>query len=264
VSKKLSVNKLQEGLRTKSFGRSLFFSHSVSSTNDWAKELASLGAAEGTVAVAETQTHGRGRLNREWFSPSGGLWFSVILKPSLRAAEASKLVFVAGLAVAEVLHEQYGLKAETKWPNDVLINGRKICGILAEMSTTGEKVSFVVLGLGVSANFSVRAALPESLWKTATSLADEIRRKVSLDCLFKALVEKLESHYQMLLREGFDSVLGKWKMYAGFLEQQVEVVDQDKRVRGVAIDVDSDGMLVLKLEDGSLKRFAIGDVSVLW
>jgi len=263
VPTKLSVAKLQEGLQTKHFGRSIFFSQSVDSTNEWAKKLAKLGAAEGTIAIAQIQTAGRGRLRRKWNSPEGGLWFSVILRPSINANEAVRLVFVAGLAAAEVLREQYGLQTETKWPNDVLIRGQKICGVLAELSTTDGNVDFAILGLGVNANFRVESALPESLWETATSIADETGKKVGLDCLFRALIEKLEGYYGVFLKEGFGAVLEKWKIYAGFLGRRVEILDHGERVRGTAPDVDADGFLALKLEDGSLRRFVTGDVSVL-
>jgi BirA family biotin operon repressor/biotin-[acetyl-CoA-carboxylase] ligase len=188
----MRVEKLQEGLCARRFGNSIFFSRAVGSTNDWAKELAEHGAAEGTVAIAETQTAGRGRLDRTWVSPKGGLYFSVILRPRLKPAEAVRLVFVAGLAVAEALSEKHGLKAETKWPNDVLVNGRKVCGILSEMNATGEKVNFVILGVGVNANFDVKKALPEELWESATSLECELGRRVELEELFRMLLEKLE------------------------------------------------------------------------
>lgn len=260
---KLSADRLQEGLQTKRFGRNIFFSQSIGSTNEWAKKLAKFGASEGTVAIAKIQTAGRGRLCRNWISPEGGLWFSVILRPRISASEAVKLVFVAGLVVAEVLHEQYDLQAETKWPNDVLIKGQKVCGVLAEMSTTGGKADFVILGLGVNANFHVKIAFPKGLWGTATSITDETRKKVDLDYLFRALIEKLEDYYGVFLKDGFGAVLKEWKMYAGFLGRRVDIVDHGERVRGTASDVDEDGLLVLKLEDGSLRHFVIGDVSVL-
>ncbi len=259
---KINPDRLQEGLRTRRFGRRIFFSHVVCSTNDWAKELALLGAPEGTVAIAQTQTGGRGRLGRVWFSPDGGLWFSIILKPKLKAAEAVKLVFVAGLAVAEVLRELYGLKVETKWPNDVLVDGRKICGVLAEMSTVGEKVNFVVLGIGVNANFEARKVFPEELWESATSLMNELGRKVKLEELFRVLLEKLDSVYEQFLKEGFSLILERWKSCAGFLGKQVEIADETERLCGLALDVDSEGALVLGLKDGATRHVFVGDLSM--
>jgi BirA family biotin operon repressor/biotin-[acetyl-CoA-carboxylase] ligase len=259
---KLNVDRLQEGLRTKRLGRSVFFSSVVGSTNEWAKELAAYGAAEGTVAVAETQTCGRGRLGREWFSPGGGLWFSVVLRPELKPVEAVGLVFVSGLAVADVLRELYGLKSETKWPNDVLVNGRKVCGILTEMNTIGEKVNYVIVGIGVNANFDVEKVFPEELRVIATSLENELGRKVRLEELFKALLEKLENFYELFMKEGFDPILKEWKKYAGFLGCQVEVASGIEKWVGLALDVENDGALIMRLEDGTVKRVFVGDATL--
>jgi len=258
----VKVNRLQEGLRTKRFGRNIIFLHEVGSTNDLAKELAGYGAGEGTVVVAETQTCGRGRLDREWVSPKGGLWFSIIFRPELKPAEAFGLVFVSGLAVAEVLCDLYDLKAETKWPNDVLVNERKVCGILTELNTTGERINYVIVGVGVNANFDVAKVFPEEMRKVATSLENGLGRKVSLEELFKALLEKLENIYELFLKEGFGPVLEKWKAYAGFLGRQVEVASDSEKLCGLALDVDSEGALVLRIEDETVGRVFAGDLSL--
>jgi len=258
----MNVDRLHEGLRTKCFGRNILFLREVGSTNDLAKELAGYGAVEGTVVVAETQISGRGRLDREWISPKGGLWFSVILRPELKPAEAVVLVFVAGLAVAEVLRELYGLRVETKWPNDVLVNGRKVCGILTEMNTTGEKVNYAMVGVGVNVNFDVAKVFPEELRKVATSLENMLGRKVRLEELFRALLEKLENIYGLFLEKGFGPVLGKWKTYAGFLGCQVEVASGTEKWVGLALDVENDGALVMRLEDGTVKHVFVGDATL--
>jgi len=258
----LDLNRLQTGLQTKVLGRIIFLSKEVGSTNEWAKELARLGASEGTVAIAETQTHGRGRTGRKWISPRGGLWFSVILRPKLSPQDTTKLTFVASLAVVEVLHKLYRLSAETKWPNDVIVNGRKICGILSEMATSGRDVSFVVVGIGVDVNFNVERFFPASFRPFATSVQDELGRKVSLEELFRTLLEKLEGIYGLLTGKGFCPVLEEWKRYAGFLGHEVEVSDHDGKICGLAFDVDQEGALVLRLEDGTLKHVLAGDVSL--
>lgn len=258
----LNVDTLQIGLRTKCFGRKIFFSREVGSTNDWAKELALLDAPEGTVAIAETQTVGRGRIGREWVSPKGGLYFSIVLRPKLKVDETVKLVFVAGLAVAEALHELYGLKAETKWPNDVLLNGRKVCGILSETNITGEVANFVVVGVGVNANFLVEEALPETLWDSATSLIAVLGRMVLLDVLFRTLLERFENLYDLFLKDGFSQILEKWKKHAGFFGKHVEVTCGNENLAGLALDVEDDGSLALKLEDGTVKHIFVGDVSL--
>jgi BirA family biotin operon repressor/biotin-[acetyl-CoA-carboxylase] ligase len=258
----LKIDKIQENLQTKKLGKKIIYLHEIGSTNDLAKELANYGAPEGTIVIAETQTTGRGRLNRKWFSPRGGLYFSIILKPKLKAKETIKLVFVAGLAVAEVLHENYGLNVETKWPNDVLVNGRKVCGILSEMNTKGERVNYVVIGVGINANVNVKKGFPEELKTVATSIENELGRKVRLEELLKLLLEKLDILYEQFLEEGFLQVLKRWKEYASFLGKEVEVMDEVKRLHGLALDVDDEGALVIKLEDGTVKRVFVGDVSL--
>lgn len=259
---KLNVDKLQEGLRTKRLGRKIFFSHEIGSTNSWAKELALLGAEEGTVAVAETQMAGRGRLERVWVSPKGGLYFSVIFRPELTPTQATKLVFVAGLAVAEALHELYCLKTETKWPNDVLVNRRKVCGILAEMNTTDDSVNFVLVGIGINANFDTKNALTQELWEDTTSLENELDKRVQLDALFRAVVERLECIYELFLEEGFALVLREWKKHAGFLGCKVKAVSDAEEWVGRALDVGDDGALTIELEDGTVKSILVGDVSL--
>jgi biotin-[acetyl-CoA-carboxylase] ligase BirA-like protein len=261
MSKRLNVARLQEELQTRWLGRNVFFSREVGSTNEWAKELARLGACEGTVVLAETQTAGHGRLGREWHSPVGGLWFSVILRPQFKPAESARLVFAAGLAVAETLREQYGLKVETNWPNDVLVDGRKICGVLTEMNSVGGKVNFVVVGVGVNVNFDVGKVFPEELQETATSLKKECGEQVSLDELLRVLLVKLEKTYELFTTGGFLPVLAEWRKYARFLGSQVEVSTDDGRLQGVALDVDEEGALLLKQENRLVKRAFFGDMS---
>ncbi|UCE28482.1 MAG: biotin--[acetyl-CoA-carboxylase] ligase [Candidatus Bathyarchaeota archaeon] len=262
MSAKIRLNQLQDGLRTKRFGRKILFYHKTGSTNDWAKELARCGTREGTVVIAETQTNGRGRLDRKWVSPIGGLWFSLILRLELHPSEALKLTFVAGLAVAKVLHDMFDLRVETKWPNDVLVKGRKICGILTEMNTTGETVNFVVVGVGVNTNFDVEKTFQEPLKRTATSLENELGRKVRLEELFKSLLEELENLYDHFTKEGFDSILKEWKSYASFLGHQVEITGPAGKLSGLALDVNNDGVLILKLEDGRMRHVFVGDISL--
>jgi len=259
VQANIDLNKLLEGLDTKRVGRSVFFKRSVASTNSWARRFARLGACDGTVFLAESQTAGRGRLKRKWVSPAGGLWFSVVLRPKLKLAEAFGLVFVSSLAVAEVLEELYGLKTQVKWPNDVLVDSKKVCGILAETKLESKNVEYVVVGVGINANFGVKS-LPEDLWKTATSLEDELGRKIELEMLFEALLEKLERLCDVFLEKGFSVVLDEWKKHAGFLGCPVEVVSMDERLAGLALDVDSSGSLVLRLGDGTVKHVFVGDV----
>jgi BirA family biotin operon repressor/biotin-[acetyl-CoA-carboxylase] ligase len=260
VSTNIRLERLRESLCIERFGKRIFYSRVVSSTSDWAKELVKMGAEEGTVTLAQTQTAGRGRLGRKWDSPIGGLWFSIILRPNQKASEAIKLVFVASLAVAEVLHEKYRLRTETKWPNDVLVEGRKICGILVEMNTKGEDVNYAIVGVGLNANFCADDTLSETVRPRVTSIEMELGRKIRLEGLLQALLEKIENVYFEFARAGFAPILEKWKTYAGFLGHMVVVSDQEERLKGLALDVDSEGALILKLRDGTTKRIIVGNV----
>jgi len=248
--------------RTKIVGRMILFSRKVTSTNDWVRRITSAKVPEGVVVVAETQTGGRGRLGRKWFSPKGGVWFSVLLKPKMKAAETAKLVFVASLAVAAALRESCRLNAETKWPNDVLVNGKKICGILAEMKTHGEKVEYAIVGVGINVNFKVQQALPTAVAINATSVEDELCKQVDCTDLLFTVLERLDRVYESFLKEGSNAVLERWKELAGFLGHEVAVKIDSVTYTGTARDISSDGGLILRLSDGSVREFRMGDVSL--
>ncbi|MEM3731005.1 MAG: biotin--[acetyl-CoA-carboxylase] ligase [Candidatus Bathyarchaeia archaeon] len=258
----MKVYRLQESLKTKKFGKKIIFLREINSTNDFAKELASHGIEEGAVAVAEVQRAGRGRMGRQWSSPKGGLYFSIILRPKIKVSEAVKLVFVAGLAVAKVLEEIFRLKVEVKWPNDVLVSGKKVCGILVEMNSVGDHVNYLVVGIGVNANVNVEKQFPEHLRGTATSLEKELGEKIQLEELFKRLLEKLEIFYDLFLESGLAPILEEWKKYAFFLNHHVDVISEHEKFSGLAVDVNSDGALIVRLKNGEIKRVLVGDISV--
>lgn len=255
----ISIDKIKENLRTQFIGRKLHAYDTVSSTNDVAKVLALEG--EGTVIVAETQTKGRGRVGREWFSPKGGLWFSIILKPKIKAKEVSKITLAVGVAVAKALKRQLNLNAEVKWPNDVLVNGRKVCGILTESVTSGEEVKIVVVGVGLNANIDLQK-FPFSIRESITTLKEELKTEVSLEPLLCEVFYSIEREYAIFLEEGFTRILSEWKALASFIGKDVEVTVFGGRFRGLAEDVDEDGSLIVRLSDGSIKRATAGDVKV--
>jgi len=206
----MNADKIQEGLQTKKFGKTIILLRKVDSTNNFAKKLARYGAAEGTVVVAEEQTAGRGRHGRKWFSPKGGLYFSIILRPKVKVNEAVGIVVVAGLAAVKVLSEDYGLKVEVKWPNDVLLDGKKVCGILAEMSSVGEEVNYVVVGIGINVNSVIAKDFPEELKPIAASLREKLKRKVALEPLLKRYLEKFEEVYETHNLLGFQPLMAEW------------------------------------------------------
>ncbi len=233
----------------------------VPSTNDVAKEIARTSSEERIVVLAETQTKGKGRMGRQWFSPKGGVWLSIILRPRISPKEALKLTFITSLAVAKTIQKTFGLKTEVKWPNDVLVNGRKVCGILTEASTRGNIVDYAVVGVGINANIDL-ASLPSNLQDTATSLKHELSHEVRRKALIKNLLQNLEHNYKRLQRGMWNAMLQEWKSHATFLGEQVEVASFGEVFVGEALDVDEDGALIVRLEDGVLKRVVAGDVTV--
>jgi len=257
----IHLRKIKKGLQTDFIGQEIHHFGEVSSTNEVAKALASEGAPEGTVVIAETQTHGRGRLERRWVSPAGGMWFSMILRPRVDPKDAPKLTFVAAVAVARVIRNVLNLKAELKWPNDVLIGEKKVCGILTEASTKGGVVNFVVVGIGINANVSLDL-FPESLRDSLTSLKAELGEEIERESFLRVLFGEMERHYWLLTQQGFGLILEEWRPYAGFLGQSMEVVSFDEKIRGQAVDVDENGALIIRLEDGTLRRAVSGDVIV--
>jgi len=261
-TERIKLSKVKGGLRTKVLGYSFLVFRELTSTNEIAKELALRGAKEGTVIVAETQTKGKGRLKRKWISPVGGVWFSIILRPRAEPRYAPKLTLMASVAVAKTVSKLFPLKAEIKWPNDVLINRKKVCGILTEANTKGETLEFVVIGIGINANFNVDE-LPFSLRGSSTTLREELKREIDRESLLHALLEETESYYNLFTKAKFDAILTEWRTLAGFLGSYVEVGSHGEKIRGRAVDIDEDGALIVKLKDRTLRRVASGDVTVL-
>jgi len=258
----LLPREIKNGLQTKTIGRTIHFFLEVTSTNDIAKELALKGAKEGTVIVAVTQSRGRGRLNRKWFSPRGGLWFSIILRPKVNPRDAPKLTLTMSVAVARTINKLFNLKAEIKWPNDVLVEGKKVCGVLTETSTEGNNLNFAVLGVGVNANFSLND-FPVNLRNFSTTLKEELRREVDCEALLRSLLEETEHYYSMFAQGMFNPILIEWKRLAKFLGSYVEVTCFNEKVEGLAMDIDENGALIVKLRDQTKRKIVVGDVTIL-
>jgi len=226
-----------------------------------AKELAMKGAREGTVIVAGAQTRGRGRLGREWISPGGGLWFSIILRPRVSPRDAPKLTLMMSVAVAKTLNRLFDLGAEIKWPNDVLVNGKKVCGILTETSTKGESLNFAVVGVGLNANFSLHD-FPADLRGSSTTLKVELKREIERETLLRSLLEETEHYYNMFTQGRFHAILTEWKRFSQFLGSYVRVTSFDEKFEGWATDIDENGALIVKLRDKTTRKVVSGDVTI--
>jgi len=258
----IQLSRVKDRLQTKILGHPVLLLRELTSTNDLAKELAVKDAREGTVVVAETQTIGKGRLGRKWASPAGGMWLSIILRPKTKPKHAPKLTLMASVAVAKTFSRLFQLKPEIKWPNDVLINHKKVCGILTETKTKGEALDFVILGMGINANFDINA-LPASLRGSSTTLKEELGKKIEREILLRTLLRETESLYILFLKEEFETILKEWRNHASFLGSYVEIVSCKEIIRGWATDMDTDGALMIKINNRIIRKVTSGDVTII-
>ncbi len=252
----LSFEAIAQSLTARLIGQRVIYYPSVASTNEIAEIEARRGAIEGTVIIAEEQTAGKGRLKRAWLSPRGSLALSVILYPALE--QLPSIIMVASLAVARSIKAVTGLEAEIKWPNDILLNGRKVCGILVESGVRGETVDYAIIGIGVNVNLRV-SDFPEIL-PTATSLSKELGREVSLLGLVTKLLVEIERLYLALLGRG--SIYEAWRDSLVTLGREVHVVSGKASYSGIAESVARDGSLLIRRPDNSLSRIVAGDVTL--
>lgn len=259
---KLLPAEIRNGLPTRFMGCQVHCFQSVSSTQDVARALASQGAPEGTVVVAETQSAGKGRRGRQWLSPAGGgLWLSVLLRPAMLPAEVPRLTLAAGVAAARAITETTGLSIGLKWPNDLLVGERKTGGILAEMVGEPDGIDFVVLGIGI--NVSIQPdRFPPELRQAATSLQCHVGADISRVQLCKNLLVALEDVYIKVMTGGFGEVLADWRRVSVTLGRRVVLALPDTTVEGQAIDVTPDGGLAVLLAGGERRTFLAGEVSL--
>jgi BirA family biotin operon repressor/biotin-[acetyl-CoA-carboxylase] ligase len=247
-------------LETKWIGKKIHFFEAVDSTNTKAYEFALRGAREGEVVIAESQKKGRGRLGREWFSPPfSNLYLSVILRPKIPPHQASLITLMAAVATADALRKFSGLDPRIKWPNDVLLNDRKVAGLLNEIHSEADRIHFVILGIGINLNMD-ESMVSKEIRSRATSLKKEMGQTISRKEFLKTLLGELETWYEVFLEEGGTTILKAWRDRAQIQGKQVNVTSFGETLRGVAIDVDSDGALILETETGERKRVVAGDV----
>ena len=233
---------------------------SVDSTQRLARDLARSGACEGTAVVAEEQTAGRGRLGRTWHSPPGdNLYCSIVLRPPRAPAEVPQIALVAGLAVADAVQETAGRRPAIKWPNDVLLDGKKVCGILTEMESEMDRVHHVIAGIGVNLN---TRRFPRELREKASSLLLLTGRPVERAPFTARLLAALEARYGRYLSVGFASVRTEWESYSCLTGTEVRVQGPGGEVAGRVLGIDDDGALRLRGADGRVNRIVAGEVTL--
>lgn len=248
--------------KTRVVGRDIRVFQETTSTSDVAEKLARDGVKEGVVVFAESQTKGRGRLGRRWLSPPGkGLWFSVLLRPDLRPQEATQLTIAAATALRRAIQIETGLSPDIKWPNDILIRGRKVAGILTELSAELDRVKHVLLGIGVDVNLTA-GELPIELRRSVTSLKAETGKSVFRPALAVAILRELDADYARVCGGQFAGVAEEWARFCTTRGEEVTIVMGERRVRGRAEALDEAGALLVRTEHGHLERVIGGDVTL--
>lgn len=256
----LSPSEIKPFLKTKWLGKTIHYFHTLDSTNSRAYELATRGAEEGEVVIAESQTKGKGRLGRNWYSPPHlNLYLSVILRPPLPPQKAPLITLMAAVATAEAIRHYSGLRPLIKWPNDLLLNGRKMAGLLNEIQSETDRIHFVILGIGVNLNIDSKT-FPKEIGSMATSLKEETGGKVSRKAFLASLLKELEKWYALFLKEDGAVILKSWRTWAQIKGRHIKMTSFGETIEGMAIDVDSEGALIIETRHGERKKVVAGDV----
>jgi len=256
VPDRLLPCEISRRLNTKFIGKKIYYFDGVSSTMDIAIELGIKGSAEGTLILAEAQIKGRGRLGRQWFSPKyKGIYLSLILKPKILPHQASVLTLVSAVSICEAIKEITGLDAQIKWPNDILVHHKKLGGILTELNAEMDEIRFVVVGIGLNVNNDKK-----SLTSGATSLKEQKKEGINRIELLREILRKIETNYLSFQEKGSQPILEKWRDYNITLGKRVKVLSHREHIEGVAVDIDTDGGLLVRKDSGLTQKVTAGDV----
>lgn len=259
-SNKLSENEIYLGLETEEIGRSVYFFESVTSTQKVAKEYAMNGAKHGTLIVADEQTEGRGRMVRKWYSPKGtGIWASFILRPDIQIQHAPQLTLLSAVAVVQAIKKVTHITPEIKWPNDILISGRKVCGILTELQAEEDRIQSVILGIGINVNQDKNDFSAEII-KKATSLKIELGKTVNRSSLIQSLCYYIEQLLHLYISEGFTPIKSLWETYAVSIGKRISARTVKGTFNGVALGINNEGVLLLKQDNGEIVEIISADI----
>ena len=254
---------IKDGLTTIYIGQNIYYFPELVSTNITANQLAEEKgnkAREGTIVIAEKQNRGKGRADKRWISPSGGIWLSVILYPETTPSQISLITLMAAVAVTKTIIKLFPqTNVQIKWPNDVLIDNRKVCGILTEMSTVGKVIKRVILGIGINANNDT-SCLPEEIREKTLSLKEATGQYIVRANFIQHLFIELERYYELLKKGDSALLLKEWKSYNNILGERIEVNTGEIIITGIAIDISKKGALILKTDSGEIKEIISGTV----
>jgi BirA family biotin operon repressor/biotin-[acetyl-CoA-carboxylase] ligase len=259
----LELDKIQGTLGTQRLGLKFHYFSELASTNSYARMLAESGTREGEVVIAESQTRGRGRLGRVWVSPPYlNMYLSVILRPSLPPARASQLTLMAAVALADAVAAFSPVAPSIKWPNDILVGGKKLAGILTESSCNSARIDYVILGIGVNLNYALEV-MPEAIRSRATSLLALAGAPVSREAFVKRLIQDLDRWYEKIDQTGFGAIAAQWQARFDLHGKRVRVEMVDQVLTGTAKGIDGDGALIVAADNGTNQRILAGDVTPL-
>ncbi|MRX70971.1 biotin--[acetyl-CoA-carboxylase] ligase [Bacillus lacus] len=250
------------GLKTRYMGRQIVHEQSAGSTQKIAHSFAAEGAPEGTVVFAEEQTEGRGRMSRSWHSPKGtGIWMSMILRPSIPVNKTPQLTLLTAVAIVQAIEEVTGLHPVIKWPNDIMMNGKKLVGILTELQAEADGVHSVIIGCGINVNQQIND-FPEELRNIATSVMIEKKESINRALLIQHILFRFEELYEQYLQHGFSPVKLLWEAYAISLNRQIIARTLHGSVKGKAVGIDDDGVLLVHTYDGRIEKIYSADIEI--
>lgn len=259
---RLDTLSLLKALKTSTVGRKVKIIESTVSTQEEARKLAEEGATEGTLVISEEQTGGKGRMGRKWYSPKGkGIWMSLVLRPLQPMHYMPQLTLMTGVAVCRAVRKVTGVAAGLKWPNDLLVNGRKISGILLESAAEDEYVRYCIAGIGISVNLDAED-YPQELTGVATSLKIESGEQIDRVALIASVLEEFEQLYALYQQEGFGPIASLWEALSVTLGKPVTVNTARGPVEGIAMKLDPSGALLVSVDDGQLVPIFSGDVEL--
>ncbi|MDE3839377.1 biotin--[acetyl-CoA-carboxylase] ligase [Bacillus methanolicus] len=258
----ITPDEIRLGLKTDFLGQQIHYEESVDSTQKIAHRLAYDGAPEGTVVLAEEQLSGRGRMDRKWYSPKyTGIWMSVILRPNILPTKAPQLTLLTAVAVVQAIEEITALSPKIKWPNDILINGKKVTGILTELQAEADRVKTIIIGIGMNVNQKA-SDFPEYIRSTATSLSIEKGGYISRPAIIRAVLSNIEKLYLLYLEKGFYPIKLLWESYAVSIGKKIIARTLSGNISGRALGITDDGVLMIEDDNGTVHHVFSADIDL--
>lgn len=258
----ITADEISFGLKTKFVGSNIHYEETLDSTQKVAYRLAYEGAPEGTIVIAEEQLAGRGRMQRKWHSPKySGIWMSVILRPEIPPQKAPQLTLITAVAVVQAIQETTGLHPQIKWPNDILLSGKKITGILTELQAESDKINSIIIGIGINVN-QREEDFPKEIKEIATSILNELGQPVSRAKLIQSLLKNLEKLYLLYLDKGFQPIKLLWESYAISIGEFITARTLNKTITGRALGITEDGVLLMEDEAGTVHHIYSADIDL--